>query len=550
MTPEAKHEVNPMRGKMPTVSAVPSARSSNGVNHSSGNKTPSAEMQFGARIKVVGVGGSGGNAIDHMIDSGVGGVDFIAVNCDVQDLHHNKARGKIHIGKNLTRGLGAGMNPEVGKRGAEETKTEIQDVLRGADLVFITCGLGGGTGTGAAPIIAEIAKNQGSLTIAVVTKPFSFEGAERSRIAEEGFRRLIEAVDTVIVIPNDRLLEISDKKTTLKNAFAVCDDVLKNAVQGISELILKPGIINVDFADIRAIMAEAGPAIMGIGQAAGDTRAVEAAKSAISSPLLDISIDGAKGVLFVVAGGDDMSLFEMNEAAKIITASADPDAKIIFGAIHDESVPKGAVKITVIAAGFSNPSPNGTAGSSKTGGIKYEEKQDDEGKSQDNFSDMDIPAFLRREKEKSPLRSKSTEEERRQKPEHLSGISAVSSRIRDVSAVTVLEIASLAPDKSKLLPAGSSVIIKKPVSNTFLEKYKNHNDNQSARGNGLRNFKEGENFHPVRNKTLRVSADPLIVDFTSSGVQNNTPAFYYENFRNSIYKTGSVVRNWFRGMIY
>lgn len=332
------------------------------VNDFSVDEASSAETRFGTRIKVVGVGGSGGNAIDYMINSGVSGVDFIAVNCDAQDLHHNEAKNKIYIGENLTRGLGAGMNPEVGRRGAEETKSEIQDALGGADLVFITCGLGGGTGTGVSPIIAKIAKNQGALVIAVVTKPFSFEGAQRARIAEDGLEYLIEAVDTVIVIPNDRLLEISDQKTTLKNAFALCDDVLKNAVQGISELIVKPGIINLDFADIRTIMAEAGLAIIGIGQATGDTRAVEAARYAISSPLLDISIAGARGILFVVSGGDDLTFSEVNEAAKIITASVDPDAKIIFGAIHDETIPKGAIKIIVIAAGFTNPRPNIIAG--------------------------------------------------------------------------------------------------------------------------------------------------------------------------------------------
>lgn len=349
------------------------------INDFSADEASNTETQFGARIKVVGVGGSGGNAIDHMINSGVGGVDFIAVNCDVQDIYHNKAKSKIHIGKNLTCGFGAGMNPEIGKRAAEETKSEIQEALKGADLIFITCGLGGGTGTGASPIIAEVAKNQGSLTIAVVTKPFSFEGAERARIAVSGLERLIEVVDTVIMIPNDRLLEISDQKTTLKNAFALCDDVLKNAVQGISELIIKPGIINLDFADIRTIMAEAGPAIMGIGQATGNTRAVEAARKAITSPLLDISVDGARGILFAVAGGDDLTLFEVYEAAKIITASVDPDAKIIFGAIHDESIPKGTIKITVIAAGFTTPSSDVI----------------DNSESKDDFGDMDTPAFLR-----------------------------------------------------------------------------------------------------------------------------------------------------------
>jgi len=309
---------------------------------------------FGAHIKVVGVGGSGSNAINHMINSGVYGVDFIAINCDSQDLFHSKAKKKIQIGKNLTHGLGAGMDIDVGRRAAEETRDEIQETLKGADMVFITYGMGGGTGTGAAPIIAEVAKKQGALTLAVVTKPFSFEGALRAEMAEEGLENLIEAVDTVIVIPNDRLLKIVDKKTRLTNAFALCDDVLKNAVQGISELIIKPGIINLDFADIKTVMVDAGPSIMGIGQAKGDNRAIKAAKKAISSPLLDISIEGATGVLFAVSGGNDLTLPEIKEAAEIITESVDPNAKIIFGAIHDPTLDEGKIKITVIAAGFSN----------------------------------------------------------------------------------------------------------------------------------------------------------------------------------------------------
>ncbi len=371
------------------------------VNDFSTDEALSTKAQFGARIKVVGVGGSGGNAINYMIDSGANGVDFIAVNCDVQDLYHNKADKKIHIGKSLTKGLGAGMNPEIGRQAAEETRDEIQDALRGADLAFITYGLGGGTGSGASPIIAEVAKNQGSLSIAVVTKPFSFEGAQRARIAEEGLERLIGAIDTVIVIPNDRLLEISGRKTTLKNAFALCDDVLKNAVQGISELILNPGIINVDFADIRTIMAEAGPAIMGIGQATGNQRAIEAARKAISSPLLDISIDGAKGILFAVAGGEDVTLHEINDAAKIITESADSEAKIIFGAFHDETLSKGELKIIVIAAGFSNQgsriiAPTRPENIEEESMIK-EGSEDTEGESEIRTDeDIEIPAFIRR----------------------------------------------------------------------------------------------------------------------------------------------------------
>lgn len=316
--------------------------------------TDSRDLEFRARIKVVGIGGSGGNAIDHMLNSDVGGVDFIAVNCDVQDLSRNKAKKKINIGKNLTKGLGAGMNPEIGRQAAEETKNELQNALKNADMVFITCGLGGGTGTGASPIVAEVARTQGALTLGVVTRPFSFEGAERARIAEEGLKNLTEIVDTVIVISNDRLLEVAGEKTALSQSFTLCDDVLKNAVQGIADLIIKPGIVNVDFADVKTIMAEAGLAIIGIGTANGDNRAVEAAKKAISSPLLDISIDGARGILFAVAGGDDLTLSEINEAAKVITSSVDPQAKIIFGAIRDEELNQGMIKITVIAAGFTN----------------------------------------------------------------------------------------------------------------------------------------------------------------------------------------------------
>ena len=528
------------------------------VNNPDMSKALSDEMRFGARIKVVGVGGSGGNAIDHMINSGVSGVDFIAVNCDVQDLHHNKAKGKIHIGKNLTRGLGAGMNPEIGKRGAEETKSEIQDALRGADLVFITCGLGGGTGTGAAPIIAEIAKNQGSLTVAVVTKPFSFEGAQRTRLAEEGLERLMGAVDTVIVISNDRLLEISDKKTTFKNAFALCDDVLKNAVQGISELILKPGIINVDFADIRTIMAEAGPAIMGIGESSGDTRAVEAAKKAISSPLLDISIDGAKGVLFVVAGGDDMTLSEINDAAKIVTESVDPEAKIIFGAIHDETVPKGAIKITVIAAGFMNPSSNVIVESPKTTGIRHEEKKNDEVKSKDDFGDIDIPAFLRREKERVPPKQKLSEEDHKRKPEHLSRVS-IAPLIGNISVVTALEIASPAPHESKLSPVGSLVIIRKPASIISLENYKNHGHNKSTRSNGLRDFNEEGNFQRNTRMIYYETFRTLVIKFfmTTSSILKKIIEISFIIILGAIamivmgiYKAGSIIRNWFQGMIY
>lgn len=304
-----------------------------------------------AKIKVVGVGGSGGSAINRMIESRIRGVEFIAINTDAQALHHNQAPIKVHIGETTTRGLGAGMNPELGSKAAEESQDAIRDLLKGADMVFITCGLGGGTGTGAAPRIAEISRDLGALTVAVVTKPFAFEGAQRKAIAEGGLNELADKVDTIITIPNERLLQIIDKKTPLLEAFSIVDDVLRQGVQGISELITVPGLINVDFADVKAIMQDAGSALMGIGHGSGENRAVEAAKDAIDSPLLELAIDGAKGILFTVTGGKSLSMFEVNEAAKIITASADPNAKIIFGSVIDEEL-NDEIKITVIATGF------------------------------------------------------------------------------------------------------------------------------------------------------------------------------------------------------
>ncbi|OGI27434.1 MAG: cell division protein FtsZ [Candidatus Moranbacteria bacterium RIFOXYB1_FULL_43_19] len=310
------------------------------------------DVETFARIKVVGVGGSGTNAISRMIECKLKGVEFVAINTDAQALHHSKASDKIHIGKNLTKGLGAGMNPEIGRQAAEENRDEIHEVLKGADMVFVTCGLGGGTGTGASPIVAEAAKEAGALTIAVVTKPFVFEGAQRKAIALEGMENLKDRVDALIVIPNDRLLQIIDRKTTLVNAFRVVDDVLRQGVQGISDLITKPGIVNVDFADVRTVLQDAGSALMGIGTASGENRAAQAAKMAINSPLLEFSIDGAKGILFNVHGGSDMTMLEINEAANIITESIDPNAKVIFGATIDESAKKGEISLTVIAAGF------------------------------------------------------------------------------------------------------------------------------------------------------------------------------------------------------
>jgi len=304
-----------------------------------------------AKIKVVGVGGSGGSAINRMIDCGIRGVEFIAINTDVQALHYNKATKKLHIGKTITRGLGAGMNPELGKQSAEEAQNEIRDVLKDADMVFVTCGLGGGTGTGGSPVIAELARDLGALTVAVVTKPFSFEGAQRKNIAERGLSELADKVDTIITIPNNKLLQVIDKKTSLLDAFIVVDEVLRQGVQGISELITVPGLINVDFADVKAVMANAGSALMGIGQASAENKAIEAAKAAISSPLLEMSIEGARGILFTIVGGPNLGMHEVNEAAKVITSSADEDAKIIFGAVVDDKF-KDEIKITVVATGF------------------------------------------------------------------------------------------------------------------------------------------------------------------------------------------------------
>lgn len=315
------------------------------------------EIESFARIKVIGIGGSGKNALNHMISSKVKGVEFIVMNTDTQDLHNSFAEKKVHLGKNLTKGLGAGMNPEIGRRAAEETKAEIQDVIKGADMVFIACGMGGGTGTGAAPIVAQAAKEQGILTVAVVTKPFSFEGNQRMRLAEEGLTLLEREVDAILVIPNDRLIIISGKDVGFRQAFAMCDEVLKQAVEGISELITTPGMVNVDFADIRAVMHDAGSALMGVGIAAGEGRAEKAALEAINSPLLDLSISGAKGVLFAISGGDDLTIHEISEAAKVITESIDKEAKVIFGTIRDEKLKKGEMKVTVIATGFPTDMP-------------------------------------------------------------------------------------------------------------------------------------------------------------------------------------------------
>lgn len=309
-----------------------------------------------AKIKVVGVGGGGGSAVKRMISSHIKGVEFIAVNTDLQALHNNPAPVKVHIGKQLTKGLGAGMNPEVGKAAAEENQNEIRDALKGADMVFVTCGLGGGTGSGAGPVIAQIAKESGALTLAVVTKPFMFEQAQRMEIAEAAHDQFIEHVDTIITINNDRVLEIVDANTSLLEAFKVVDDVLRQGVQGISEVITTPALINVDFADVRTIMADAGSALMGMGRGSGENRAAQAAKAAIASPLLDLDVDGAKGILFMITGGKDLSMHEVSEASKIITGSADDSAKVIFGASIDEAM-VDELRITVIATGFGDARP-------------------------------------------------------------------------------------------------------------------------------------------------------------------------------------------------
>jgi cell division protein FtsZ len=304
-----------------------------------------------AVIKVVGIGGGGVNAVNRMIDAGLKGVEFIAVNTDAQALLMSDADVKLDIGRNLTRGLGAGSDPEVGRQAAEEHREEIEEVLKGADMVFITAGKGGGTGTGGAPVVAEIAKSLGALTIGVVTRPFQFEGRRRSVQAEQGIQRLKEKVDTLIVIPNDRLLSVSNEKTSMVNAFKMADEVLLQGVQGITDLITTPGLINTDFADVKMIMSNAGSALMGIGYGSGEGRALQAARNAISSPLLEASIEGARGILLTIAGGSDLGLFEVNEAAEVVTGAADHNANVIFGAVIDESL-GDEVRVTVIATGF------------------------------------------------------------------------------------------------------------------------------------------------------------------------------------------------------
>lgn len=378
-----------------------------------------------AKIKVIGVGGGGGSAVNRMIRSKIRGVEFLVANTDEQALVNSQAPVKIQIGKTVTKGLGAGMDPEIGRRSAEESQNEIRDALAGADMVFITCGLGGGTGTGASPVVADLARDIGALTIGIVTKPFTFELSSRKMIADKGWDDLASKLDAIITIPNDKILQIVDKKTPALDAFELADEILQQGVRGISELITVPGLVNVDFADVKTIMKNSGSALMGIGRGTGDNRAVESAKAAISSPLLDLSIEGAKGILFTVTGGPDLGILEINEAAKIITSSADPDAKVIFGTVIDDSA-GDEIRVTVIATGFSDrdkvvskasavsyekgfattpsayplnqglfnpPSPR-TAASTKQTKDERKTRGDEGGESDDE--ELEIPAFIRK----------------------------------------------------------------------------------------------------------------------------------------------------------
>ncbi|MDY0340461.1 MAG: cell division protein FtsZ [Coriobacteriia bacterium] len=350
-----------------------------------------------AVIKVVGVGGGGTNAVNRMVEAGVKGVEFIAVNTDMQALLMSDADYTVHVGVGLTKGLGAGADPDVGLNAAEENREEIKEALQGADMIFITAGEGGGTGTGAAPVIAEVAKEEiGALTVAVVTRPFAFEGRKRAIQAEEGIKRLREHVDTLIIIPNDRLLQVAEKKTSILDAFRIADDVLRQGCQGITDLITVPGLINLDFADVRTIMKDAGTALMGIGVATGDNRAQEAAKAAIASPLLESSIEGANGVLLSISGGSDLGLFEVNEAAEVVQGAAHADANIIFGAVIDDSM-EDSIRVTVIATGF------GSRKRQESSEFENALKEDDGPRiptfdlpSTEDEDDLDIPAFLKR----------------------------------------------------------------------------------------------------------------------------------------------------------
>ena len=341
------------------------------------------------RIKVIGLGGGGSNAVTRMVRDGVAGVEFIAMNTDAKSLAITEAPIRIQLGEKLVRGLGAGGDHHVGQKAAEECRDEIKEVVDGAEMVFITAGMGGGTGTGSASVVAEVAKKSGALTIAVVTKPFGFEGSHRMAVAEDGIKTLLPLVDTLIIIPNDRLFTLCDQKTGVDAAFRLADEVLANGVQAIAQVITVPGMINLDFADVRAIMKDAGPAWMSIGKGSGENRAVDAAQSALASPLLDVSVSGAKAVLFNVTGGDNLSLFEVNQAAEIIKQSVDPDANIIFGVVRDSTMDKD-IKITLIATGFQASTLNGnTTNEAEISGYLQNLKGDKE-------EQLDVPAFLRR----------------------------------------------------------------------------------------------------------------------------------------------------------
>ena len=357
-----------------------------------------------ATIKVIGVGGAGNNAVNRMIEAEIKGVDFIAVNTDKQALQISKAKTKIQIGEKITRGLGAGANPDIGAQAAEETKSEVAEALRGADMVFVTAGMGGGTGTGAAPVVAAAAKEMGILTIGVVTKPFTFEGKKRLSQAERGIESLKGKVDTLVVIPNDKLLQIVDRKTSIIDAFKMADDVLRQGVQGISDLIAIPGLVNLDFADVKTVMLNQGMAHMGVGRASGENRAEDAAKEAIQSPLLETSIEGAKGVIINITGGDNLGLHEVNTAAELVQRSVDPEANIIFGTVTDPSM-QDEIQITVIATGFEKPENNiSSIGVDNIVSKTWEKKINSIPSSSETSSstnDLDIPSFLRKNKNKN-----------------------------------------------------------------------------------------------------------------------------------------------------
>ena len=374
---------------------------SGSVGNKSANSSSKAsevlpDLSPSAIIRVVGIGGGGGNAVNRMVDSRIDSIDFITLNTDAQALFHSRAPKKINIGKGITRGLGAGAMPDIGKKAAEESIEEIRDAVDGSDMIFITCGLGGGTGTGAAPVVADLAREMGILTVGIVTKPFSFEGSQRKQKSSDGLGELEEKVDTLITIPNDKILSIIDKKTPLTDACIIGDDVLKQGIQGVSDLITNHGLINVDFADVKSIMQNAGSALMGIGYGSGENRAVEAARAAIDSPLLEMEISGAKGILFNITGGNDLSMFEVDEAARIITDAADPEANIIFGSVVDDSF-AGEIKITVIATGFerkiSDDKNVSQSGIRRLQGKNFFGSQNS---TKNSNEDLEIPAFMRK----------------------------------------------------------------------------------------------------------------------------------------------------------